>query len=126
MTLVSLFGVGALFLAAIGIYGVMAYTVSQRRGEFAVRAAMGAEPRSIFRVVLRQGGRLALIGVVAGIAVSAAAGRVVESQLYGVSASDLTVIAGTAIALLVVAIAATAVPAARASRIDPASVLRGD
>ncbi len=117
---------GALFLAAIGIYGVMAYAVSQRRGEFAVRAAMGAEPRHIFRVVLRQGGRLALIGVVAGIVVSAAAGRVVESQLYGVSANDLTVIAGTAIALLVVAIAATAVPAARASRIDPASVLRGD
>ena len=126
MTLVSLFGVGALFLAAIGIYGVMAYAVSQRRGEFAVRAAMGAEPRHLFRVVLRQGGRLALIGVGAGIAVSAAAGRVVESQLYGVSASDLTVIAGTAIALLVVGIAATAIPAARASRIDPASALRGD
>ena len=124
MTLVSLFGVAALFLAAIGIYGVTAYAVSQRSGEFAVRAAMGAEPRHIFRVVLRQGGRLALIGVVAGIAVSTAAGRVVESQLYGVSASDLTVIAGTAIALLGVAIAAAAVPAARASRIDPASALR--
>ena len=126
MTLVSLFGVGALFLAAIGTYGVMAYAVSQRSSEFAVRSAMGAEPRHLFRMVLRQGGRLGLIGVVTGIAVSAATGRVVESQLYGVSASDLTVIAGTAIALLVVAIAATTGPAARASRIDPASVLRGN
>jgi ABC-type antimicrobial peptide transport system permease subunit len=88
LTLVTLFGVGALVLAGIGIYGVMAYSVAQREGEFGVRAALGAEPGDLRMLVLKQGGAVGLIGVVIGVLTAVVAGRLVQSQLYGVAASE--------------------------------------
>jgi ABC-type antimicrobial peptide transport system permease subunit len=126
MTLLSLFGVVALILAAVGIYGTMAYSVAQRRGEFAVRAALGAEPSWIRNLVLSQGRTFGIIGATAGLAIAAAAGKWVETQLFGVSAFDVSVLVGMTALMLVVVFAATLVPAWRASRVQASSVLRTD
>ena len=126
MTLLSLFGVCALVLAAVGIYGSMAYSVAQRRGEFAVRAALGAEPASIRGLVLAQGRRLGIIGAIFGLGTAAAAGRWVESQLFGVSAFDPVVFFAMTALMLVVVLASTAAPALRASTVKASSVLRAD
>jgi putative ABC transport system permease protein len=124
MSLLTAFGAVALALAAIGVYGLMAYSVAQRTGEIAVRAALGASEGRVLALVLRRGARLALIGVVMGMVVAAAARRLVESQLYGVGALDWPVFAGVPAALFAVALLATLVPARRAARIDPAVMLR--
>lgn len=124
MILLTLFGVGALLLAAIGIYGIMAYTVEQRRGEYAVRAALGAEPGSIMRLVLAEGRRLAIAGLVLGLGTSLLAGRYLESQLFGLSATDPVVLAGVVGLVLVLVGLSTLEPARRASKVTAASVLR--
>jgi predicted permease len=126
MALLALFGVTALVLAAVGIYGTMAYAVAQRRGEFAVRAALGAEPKGIVGLVLSQGRTFGLIGAAAGLAIAAIAGRWVETQLFGVSAFDPAVLVGMTVLMLVVVLVATLVPAWRASRVRASSVLRAD
>ncbi len=126
MTLLTLFGAAALVLAAVGIYGIMAYSVAQRRGEFAVRAALGAAPDRIRNLVLARGRTLGLIGAGIGVAVSAAAGKWISSQLHGVSAFDPIVLATMTVAMLAVVIAATIVPALRAARVKASSVLRGE
>lgn len=126
MTLLTLFGAGALVLAAVGIYGIMAYSVAQRRGEFAVRAALGAEPGAIRNLVLAKGRTLGLTGAIIGLSLAAVVGRWVESQLFGVSALDPIVFAGMTGAMLVVVLASTLVPAWRASRVKASSVLRAD
>jgi predicted permease len=126
MTLLSLFGITALVMASVGIYGTMAYSVAQRRGEFAVRAALGAEPSWIRRLVLAQGRTFGLIGAVVGVGVAAALGRWVESQLFGVSAFDPLVLASMTALMLAVVLAATLIPAFRASRVKASSVLRQD
>jgi predicted permease len=124
--LLGSFGVLALMLAAVGLYGVIAYSVSLRTKEVGVRMALGAKPRDIARLVLGQGGRLALAGVGIGAALAAGVGKVLESLLYGVGAFDPLAYASAAVILLAVAAAANLVPALQAARIDPMRVLRGE
>jgi ABC-type antimicrobial peptide transport system permease subunit len=126
MTLLSLFGLTALVMASIGIYGTMAYSVAQRRGEFAVRAALGAEPSGIRGLVLSQGWTFGLIGAAAGLLIAAGLGRWVESQLFGVSAFDPVVLASMTALMLAVVLGSTLIPAYRASRVRASSVLRQD
>jgi predicted permease len=126
MTLVSLFGLAALALAAVGIYGIMAYSVAQRRGEFALRAALGAEPGVIGRLVLAQGRTVGLVGAAIGLGLAALGGRLVESQLFGITAFDPLVFAGMTTLMLLVVVGATLLPAWRASRVNAAAVLRGE
>ena len=114
----------ALLIAAVGLYGVLAYWVSRRTREIGVRSAIGATPASILRLVMRQGLTLALIGLGLGLAVAFAVSRVVSTMLFGVSATDPLVFAGVPAALLLVAALASYVPARRAVRIDPVDALR--
>jgi putative ABC transport system permease protein len=124
MTLMLWFGAAAVALAAVGIYGVIAYGTAQRRGEVAIRLALGSTPRSVFWLVLKQGRTMAAIGAAIGLAVAYFSGRVVSSWLYEVQASD-PLILGAATALVVgIALLATVIPAYRAARLDPARVLR--
>jgi predicted permease len=119
MMLAVAFGLVALFLAAIGLYGVLAYQVTQRTKEIGIRMALGSQPREIFGLVLREGVWLLASGFVAGTAGALAIGRAMESQLYGVGATNPVVIGTVALVLGLVALAACAVPARRAARIDP-------
>lgn len=123
MLLAVAFGGVALFLSAIGIYGVLAYLVTERRKELGIRLALGSTPRSIFELVLREGLLLIGIGLAIGAVGVAAIRRSLQSQLFGVSAADPTVIALVAATLAVVAVAACAIPARRATRIDPVVAL---
>jgi putative ABC transport system permease protein len=124
MVLLAVFGAVALALAAIGIYGVLAFGVAQRVREFGIRQALGAEPRAILRLVLKQGLRTAAIGVAVGLGASLLLARYLESQLFGVAAHDVQVLAGVTVLLLLVATAACYIPARRATRIDPMVALR--
>ena len=118
------FGVLALVLAGIGIYGVLAYTTRQRTHEIGIRMALGAEPRDVLRLVLRQGLELALIGLAVGLGASFALTRALSSELFGISATDPLTFAAVAILLLGVALLACYIPARRAMRTDPMVALR--
>ena len=123
MTLMLIFGAVAILLAAVGIYGVVAYAVSQRRGEMATRLALGATPGSVFWLVMRQGGALALAGTAIGLAIAYLSGRIVASQIYAIRASD-PIMLGAAIVLVAgITAVATMIPAWRASRLKPSGVL---
>ena len=124
MLLLALFGAVALTLAAIGIYGVLAFGVAQRVREFGIRQALGANPRAILTLVLTQGMRTAGIGVALGLAGSVALTRYLQSLLFGVGAHDLPVYAGVTTLLLGVALTACYLPARRATRIAPSVALR--
>jgi predicted permease len=126
MTLMLWFGAAAVALAAVGIYGVIAYAAAQRRGEVAIRLSLGATPWSVFGLVLGQGRRMAAVGAVIGAGVAYLAGRIVSSRLYEVSASDPIVLGGAAALVVIIALVATMIPAWRASRLDPARVLRSE
>ncbi len=123
MLLAVSFATLALFLAATGLYGVLAYQVAQRRKEIAIRMALGSEAGGIFALILKEGTGLMLAGLAVGLAGAFAIRRAMESQLYGVSAMEPAVLAGVAGLLGLVAVVACAVPAQRASRIDPMGAL---
>ncbi len=124
MMLLSLFSGIALVLASIGIYGVMSYSVTQRSRELGVRIALGADRGDVLRLVLRQGMGLALLGIGIGLAAALALTRLIESQLYGVAATDPATFVLVAAVLATTALIANLIPAVRAMRMDPAVVLR--
>lgn len=124
LTLVLLFAAIGLVLASLGIYGVVAYSVEQRRGEMGIRMALGATASGLRAMVLRQGLMPVATGLALGIAGSIALGRILEGLLFGVSASDPLTIARVAAVLLTVGAAACYVPAARVTRADPLNALR--
>ena len=121
---VGVFAGFALLLSAIGIYGVMAYSVAARMQEMGIRMSLGAEPRDILKLVVSQGMRLALIGVVIGVAASLALTRLISTLLFGVSASDPLAFTLAAAVLVATALIACYLPARRATRVDPMIVLR--
>jgi len=118
------FGLSALVLAAVGLYGVLAFIVSLRRREIGIRLALGATSGRVLEGVIGQGTALAAMGLAVGIVAALFTTRVIESQLFGVGARDPVVFAGAAVALLLVAVAASWVPARRAARVDPQMALR--
>ena len=123
--LMGLFAGAALLLAVIGVYGVMAYFVAQRRREFGIRLALGADPRGILRLVVGQGARLVAIGVVVGGVVSYFLARALQTVLFGVTPTDPSFAAAVGL-LALVALAACYVPARRATHVDPALALRSE
>ena len=125
-TLTSLFGLTALLLAAIGLYGVMSYAVSRRTREIGIRMALGAERSKVLRLMLRQGLTLALAGVTLGLAGAIAATRVMQSLLYGISATDPVTFVAVTLLLIAVVLAACWIPARRATRVDPVIALRSE
>ena len=120
----AVFAVLALLLAALGAYGVLAYFGGQRTREIGVRMALGAEAGSVVRMVAVQGMRPAILGTAMGLAASLLLGRLLATLLYGVSVIDPLVFVAAPAALLATAVAACAIPARRATRIDPLEALR--
>jgi predicted permease len=123
-TFAGAFGLLALILAAVGIYGVIAYTTRQRTHEIAIRMALGAQRMSIFRLVLGQGLLLTLTGLAAGIAVSLALTSYLKSELFGVTSTDLLTYAAVALLLCLVSLVACYIPARRATKVEPMEALR--
>jgi putative ABC transport system permease protein len=123
-TLSAFFGGLALLLAALGLYGVMSYTVSRRQNEIGIRMALGAEPTTVITLVLRNVAIITIVGLIAGAAASVGTGRFINALLYNLAASDTTMIVVTAATLAAAAAVAGYLPARRASRIDPMAALR--
>ena len=126
MTLMLIFGVVAVLLAAVGIYGVVAYAVSERRGEMATRLALGATPGSVFWLVMKQGATLALIGTAIGLAIAYLSGQIVASQIYVIRASDPLMLSAAILLVVCITVLATMIPAWRASRVQPSGVLHSE
>ena len=124
MLLLTLFAGIAVFLAAVGLYGVVAYTVTQRTQEIGVRMAIGAGPADVLRMVVGDGLKLATIGVVLGIAAALGLARIIESMLFDVTPFDSASYGATAAVLIAVATLACYVPARRATLVDPLVALR--
>jgi ABC-type antimicrobial peptide transport system permease subunit len=117
-------GAMALVLGLIGIYGVISYMVSQRQREIGIRLALGAQQGNVLKMVLGQGAKMALVGVVIGMGAAFALTRLMSSLLFGVTAHDPMTFAGVAALLILVALAACHLPARRAMRVDPMVALR--
>ena len=122
--LLSLLGAMGLMLAAIGIYGVMAYFVSRRAPEIGVRMALGATKRDVVLLVLRQSAKPLIAGVAAGLVASMLMTNVLKTQLFGVTPRDPLTLAAVALGLVCVALLATLIPATRAAAVDPTEALR--
>ncbi len=125
VALLSIFGLLALGLASIGLYGIMAHSVSQRKREIGLRMALGAARNSVLRLILKQGMSLVVSGIVIGCVAALLLDRLLSKMLYGISASDPLSVAGAGLVLLTVALLACYLPARRASRVDPLVALRG-
>jgi len=122
--LIGIFAAVALVLAGVGVYGVMSYTVTQRTNEIGIRVTLGAQPQDVFRIVVGEGLRLAVLGVSSGIIAALALTRLLRSFLYGVSAYDPLTFGSVALLLTLVAAAACFFPARRATLVDPMIALR--
>jgi putative ABC transport system permease protein len=122
--LLSVFAAVALLLAAIGIYGVMSYMVTQRRHEIGIRMALGARRADVLNLVVGEAFRLTLIGVAAGLGLALALTRYLSTLLYGVTTRDALTFCSVAFLLVAVAIVASYIPALRATRVDPVNALR--
>ncbi|SPE26073.1 membrane hypothetical protein [Candidatus Sulfopaludibacter sp. SbA3] len=120
----SLFAAAALAQAAVGIYGVVAFSVTCRTQEIGIRVALGAQRSAVLRLIVGEGARLAILGVAIGIAASLVVTRLLSSLLFGVSATDPVTFAGVAVLLGVVALLASYIPARRAMRLDAHTALR--
>src|SRR5207244_3738669 len=116
----------ALMLAAIGLYGVLSFTVTQRRGEFGVRMALGADRLRIARLVMARVGAMILVGGAAGLIAALQLGQLARSQLFSVEGTEPVVLLGAVICTALVALAAGALPAWRATRVDPVVALRAE
>jgi ABC-type antimicrobial peptide transport system permease subunit len=125
-SVLGLFGVLGLLLAAVGIYGVMAYSVAQRSRELGIRVALGADRGSVLKLVLGEGLRLTAVGTVLGLLGAAGAARLVQGMLYNVSALDPVAFVGVPMLLVGVATLAVYVPARRAARLEPMRVLKSE
>ena len=126
MILLGVFAGLALVLACLGVYGVLAYAVAQRTREIGVRMALGAKPVDVTRMILGRGMKLSAIGLLAGGALAAGLGVLLRTLLYGVTLAAPGIYAGTAAALVLVAMVACVIPAQRAARVDPAVALRNE
>jgi predicted permease len=124
LLLVGLFAAAALLLAAVGLYGVVAFFVTRRTQEIGLRMAIGAQRGDVLRLVLGEGARMAALGIAIGIVASLAVTRLVSSLLFGISATDPLTFSGVALLLSLVALAAAYIPARRAMRVDPVTALR--
>jgi predicted permease len=122
----AIFGALALLLAAIGLYGVRAYSVARRTAEIGIRMALGADGSAITQMILRETGWLVLLGVAIGLGAAYTVTRYIQSMLYGIAARDFPTFAGAAVVLSVVAAVAGCLPARRAARVDPMVALRQD
>lgn len=120
------FALLAVVLAAVGIYGLMSHRVEQRRHEFGIRMSLGAIPRDVLELVLGRGMRVSAIGIGLGLAGAAGLTRLLESQLFGVKALDLATFTAGAAGVALVSLGACVIPALRATRVDPAVVLRDE
>jgi predicted permease len=124
MVLMLVFGGIAVVLAAVGIYGVVSYAGSLRRDEMATRLALGASPRSVFLLVMKQGTTLGLLGAGIGLGLAYFSGRVISSRIYAIQASDPLILASAGVLITAITLVATMIPASRASRLNPASALQ--
>ena len=124
--MLTAFGTLALLLSAVSLYGVLSYVVSQRGHEIAIRIAIGAAPRDILRLILRQGAGLTLLGIAVGVAGALVIGQFLRSQLLGVSPTDPLTFVTVASLLSAVALSACFFPAWRASRTDPVAALKNE
>jgi ABC-type antimicrobial peptide transport system permease subunit len=122
--LMTVFATTALLLAAIGIYGVVAYSVARRTREIGVRIALGATPSGVLALIVRQGSQPVVVGIAVGLAGAFALTRVLRGTLFGVTASDPLAFAGGVVVLSTVAVVASLIPALRAARVDPVTALR--
>jgi putative ABC transport system permease protein len=122
--LLAVFGLLALLLSSVGLYGVMSFTVARRTRELGIRVALGAQRADVFRLVLKQGMALVGVGIVVGLAGSAVVTRLLTSFLYGVSTTDSVTFASIPVVLAIVGLLACYVPARRAMKVDPLVALR--
>jgi predicted permease len=124
--LLAVFGLGALVIAAVGLYAILAYVVRRRMRELAIRHALGASPSRLRTLVLRQALVMAAVGILLGLVAALAGGKLLQSLLFGVSPADPLTLAGVVVILLAVALTASYLPARRATQADPASLLRAE
>jgi ABC-type antimicrobial peptide transport system permease subunit len=122
----AVFGVCALVLAAVGVYGLVSYWVQQRTREIGVRIALGAEAAGVARMVVRHGMRIAAAGIGVGLVAAFASAQLVSRMVFGVTPRDPVIFAAIAVLLAMVAFVAVSLPAMRASRVDPSETLRAE
>jgi len=126
MTLMLIFGAIAIVLASVGIYGVVSYAGTLRSAEMATRLALGGSARSVFMLVMKQGATLGLVGAGIGLGLAYFSGRVISNRVYAIRASDPLILASATLLITAITLLATTIPAARASRLNPANVLKSE